>query len=95
LGQQSIGDNLAEDLSLSQLELFRRSAGHAPHRYVLLQRIERAKQGLRDTGHSVLEVGSMPVFRIRAISPARLISLVLLALAVSARYLSRLTGSWR
>jgi AraC family transcriptional regulator len=64
-----IGDNLAEDLSLPQLaavagmsphyfaELFRRSTGHAPHRYVLLQRIERAKQGLRDTGQSVLEVG--------------------------------------
>jgi AraC family transcriptional regulator len=42
-----IGDNLAEDLSLAQLaavagmsphyfaELFRRSTGHAPHRYVL------------------------------------------------------------
>jgi len=64
-----IGDNLAEDLSLAQLaavagmsphyfaELFRRSTGHAPHRYVLLQRIERAKQGLRDTGRSIIEVG--------------------------------------
>jgi AraC family transcriptional regulator len=51
-----IGDNSAEDLSLAQLaavagmsphyfaELFRRSTGHAPHRYVLLERIERAKQ---------------------------------------------------
>ena len=64
-----IGDNLAEDLSLSQLaavagmsphyfaELFRMSTGYAPHRYVLLQRIEQAKQALRDTGRSVLEVG--------------------------------------
>jgi AraC family transcriptional regulator len=64
-----IGDNLAEDLSLSQLaavagmsphyfaELFRMSTGYAPHRYVLLQRIERAKQALRDTGRSVPEVG--------------------------------------
>ena len=50
-----IGDNLAEDLNLSQLaavagmsphyfaELFKKSMGHAPHRYVLLQRIERAQ----------------------------------------------------
>ena len=64
-----IGDNLAEDLSLAQLaavagmsphyfaELFRRSTGYAPHRYVLLERIERAKQGLRDAGHSIIEIG--------------------------------------
>jgi AraC family transcriptional regulator len=64
-----IGDNLAEDLSLAQLaaiagmsphyfaELFKRSTGHAPHRYVLLKRIERAKQGLRDTERSIVEVG--------------------------------------
>jgi AraC family transcriptional regulator len=64
-----IGDNLAEDLSLTQLaalagmsphyfaELFRRSMGCAPHRYVLLQRIERAKQELRDTRYGVIEVG--------------------------------------
>jgi len=64
-----IGDNLAEDLSLTQLaalagmsphyfaELFRRSMGCAPHRYVLLQRIERAKQELRDTPCGVIEVG--------------------------------------
>ncbi|MGB5180724.1 MAG: AraC family transcriptional regulator [Xanthobacteraceae bacterium] len=64
-----IGDNLADDLSLSELaavagmsphyfaEMFRKSTGHAPHRYVLLQRIERAKLGLCDTRCSVLEVG--------------------------------------
>ena len=64
-----IGDNLAEDLSLSELalvagmsphyfaELFRQSTGYAPHRYVLLQRIERAKQGLRDPKCSVIEAG--------------------------------------
>jgi AraC family transcriptional regulator len=64
-----IGDNLPKDLSLSELsavagmsphyfaEMFRRSTGYAPHRYVLLQRIERAKQGLSDTRYSVLEVG--------------------------------------
>jgi AraC family transcriptional regulator len=63
-----IGDNLAEDLSLSQLAavagmsphyfaaLFKMSTGYAPHKYVLLQRIERAKQELRDNRHSVLEV---------------------------------------
>jgi len=64
-----IGDNLAKDLSLTQLaavagmsphyfaELFRRSTGHAPHRYVLLQRMERAKLGLRDIERSVTDVG--------------------------------------
>jgi AraC family transcriptional regulator len=64
-----IADNLPEDLSLAQLaavarmsphyfaELFRQSTGHAPHRYVLLQRIERAKQGLRDPRRSVIDAG--------------------------------------
>jgi len=64
-----IGDNLAEDLSLAELatlagmsphyfsELFRRSMGCAPHRYVLLQRIEHAKQVLRDPTRGILEVG--------------------------------------
>ena len=64
-----IGDNLAEDLSLSQLatvvgmsphyfsELFSKSTGHPPHRFVLLQRIERAKQSLHDRGRSIVEVG--------------------------------------
>jgi AraC family transcriptional regulator len=64
-----IGDNLAKDLSLTQLaalagmsphyfaELFRRSMGCAPHRYVLLQRIERAKQELRETRCGIIEVG--------------------------------------
>lgn len=64
-----IGDNLAADLSLTDLaavagmsphyfsELFRQSTGHAPHRYVLMQRIERAKQGLCDVRYSVIEAG--------------------------------------
>lgn len=64
-----IADNLAEDLSLSQLaavagmsphyfaEMFRQSTGRAPHQYVLLQRIERAKQSLRDPRRSVIEAG--------------------------------------
>jgi len=64
-----IGDNLTEDLSLSQLaalagmsphyfaELFGRSTGCAPHRYVLLQRIERAKQALQDSSRTVIEAG--------------------------------------
>src|SRR5262249_22996075 len=63
-----IGDNFAEDLSLSQLaavagmsphyfaQLFKMSTGYAPHKYVLLQRIERAKQELRDSQHNILEV---------------------------------------
>jgi AraC family transcriptional regulator len=36
--------------------LFKRSTGLSPHRYVLLQRIRRAEQLLRDTRLSVLEV---------------------------------------
>lgn len=64
-----IADNLAENLSLSQLasvagmsphyfsELFRQSTGRAPHNYVLLQRIERVKQQLRDPKRSIIEAG--------------------------------------
>jgi len=64
-----IGDNLAEGLSLEQLaavagmsshyfaELFKKSTGHAPHQYVLLQRIERAKENLRVAGRSVIQAG--------------------------------------
>jgi AraC family transcriptional regulator len=64
-----VGDNLTEDVSLSQLaaltgmsphyfaELFRQSMGCPPHRYVLLQRIERAKQALRDPTCSVIRAG--------------------------------------
>jgi AraC family transcriptional regulator len=64
-----IGDNLARELSLTQLaavagmsphyfaELFKRSTGYAPHRYILLHRIERAKQDLRNAGRSIIEVG--------------------------------------
>jgi AraC family transcriptional regulator len=64
-----IADNLDENISLSQLAaiagmsphyfsaLFKRSTGRAPHQYVLLQRIERAKQGLRDPKHSIIDAG--------------------------------------
>jgi AraC family transcriptional regulator len=65
-----IGENLAQEaLSLTQLaavagmsphyfaELFRQSTGYAPHRYVLLQRIERAKQSLREPTGSIIEAG--------------------------------------
>jgi AraC family transcriptional regulator len=64
-----IADNLAENLSLSQLsqvagmsphyfsELFKQSTGRAPHSYVLWQRIERAKRQLRDRKLSVIEAG--------------------------------------
>jgi AraC family transcriptional regulator len=60
---------LAKDLSLPELaavagmsphyfaETFKRSTGYAPHRCVLLQRIELAKRGLSDTKWSVIEVG--------------------------------------
>ncbi|HEX8896373.1 MAG TPA: helix-turn-helix domain-containing protein [Terriglobales bacterium] len=62
-----IGDNLTEDLSLTQLaalsglsphyfaELFKQSMGCPPHRFVLLQKIERAKQTLRDPTRSITE----------------------------------------
>jgi len=64
-----IGENLANDLSLSQLagvagmsphyfaELFRKSTGHTPHQYVLSQRIELAKQGLHDPGRNIIDAG--------------------------------------
>lgn len=64
-----IEENLAEDLSLSQLaglagmsphyfsELFKQSTGRAPHSYVLWQRIERAKQQLMNPERSVIEAG--------------------------------------
>ena len=64
-----IGDNLADDLSLSQLAavagmsphyfagLFSKSTGHPPHRFVLLQRIELAKQSLRNPRRSIIEIG--------------------------------------
>ena len=60
---------LDENISLAQLaaiagmsphyfsELFKRSTGHAPHNYVLMQRIERAKQQLRDPKRSIISAG--------------------------------------
>jgi AraC family transcriptional regulator len=38
-------------------ELFRRSVGRPPHQYVLMQRIERAKEALRNPKRSVFEAG--------------------------------------
>ncbi len=64
-----IADSLEENISLSQLaaiagmsphyfsELFKQSTGRAPHSYVLLQRIERAKQQLRDPKRSIIDAG--------------------------------------
>jgi AraC family transcriptional regulator len=64
-----IGDNLAKDVSLSELaavagmsphyfaEIFKNSTGYAPHRYLLLQRIELAKRELSDAKWSIVEVG--------------------------------------
>lgn len=62
-----IGDNLDEDLSLSALaeiagmnlfyfaRLFKQSTGTSPHQYVLDQRIQRAKQLLRNSPITILE----------------------------------------
>jgi AraC family transcriptional regulator len=64
-----IGDNLAEDVSLGQLaavvdmsphyfaELFKKSTGQTPHQYILLRRIERAKNKIADANGSIIEVG--------------------------------------
>src|SRR5262249_43238101 len=64
-----IGDNLDEDLGLADLaalagmsphyfaELFKTSTGLPPHRFVLRQRIQRAKELLLDPSLSVLDVG--------------------------------------
>jgi len=64
-----IGDNLAEDLSLGQLaavvdmsphyfaELFKKSTGQTPHQYMLLRRIERAKNNIAHTRYSIIEAG--------------------------------------
>jgi AraC family transcriptional regulator len=64
-----IDENLSSDLTLAQLatiagmsphyfaELFRQSTGRAPHQFVLLRRIDLAKQRLRDPRRSVMEAG--------------------------------------
>ena len=62
-----IAASVEEDISLAQLsaiagmsphyflELFKQSTGCTPHSYVLLQRIERAKQRLRDPACSIID----------------------------------------
>jgi len=64
-----ISDNLESDISLLDIatvagmsphyfsELFKQSMGRSPHNYVLLQRVERAKQLLRDPKCSIIEAG--------------------------------------
>ena len=64
-----IADNLEADLSLSQLstiagmsphyfsELFKQSTGLSPHRYVLRQKIERAKEHLCNPRLTLIEAG--------------------------------------
>jgi|tagenome__1003787_1003787.scaffolds.fasta_scaffold20873265_2 AraC family transcriptional regulator len=62
-----IAENLDENITLSQLaniagmsshyfsELFKQSTGHAPHHYVLLKRIERAKEYLSSPRLSITD----------------------------------------
>jgi AraC family transcriptional regulator len=62
-----ISDSLKDNLSLSQLaaiagmsphyfsQLFKQSTGQTPHNYVLIQRIKRAKQQLRDPRSSIID----------------------------------------
>jgi AraC family transcriptional regulator len=38
-------------------ELFRQSTGKAPHRYVLLRRIDRAKEYLGDPRRTIIQAG--------------------------------------
>jgi len=69
-----IGENLAEDVSLSDLaelagmsahhfaELFKRSMNCTPHRYVMQERIERAKIALRDSRCTVLDAAVISGF---------------------------------
>ena len=64
-----IACNLAESVSLMQLaaiagmsphyfsELFKQSTGRSPYNYVLMQRIERAKQELRNPRCSIIDAG--------------------------------------
>ena len=64
-----IGQSLDTNIQLSLLssiagmsphyfsELFKQSTGHTPHSYILQQRIERAKQSLRDPRRSILDAG--------------------------------------
>ena len=64
-----VASSLDTTISLSQLaaiagmsphyfsELFKQSTGRTPHHYVLTQRIERAKQALRDPKRSVIDAG--------------------------------------
>jgi AraC family transcriptional regulator len=67
--------HLAENPGLSQIaavagmsphyfsELFKQSTGHPPHEYILMQRIERAKQWLRDPECSIIKAGLNAGFR--------------------------------
>jgi AraC-like DNA-binding protein len=69
-----ISANLSEDIRLSELartagmsphyfsELFKQTTGLSPHQYVLRQKIERAKQHLRDPRANVIEASAMTGF---------------------------------
>jgi AraC family transcriptional regulator len=62
-----IASSLDKNISLAELaaiagmsphyfaELFKQSTGRSPHSYILLQRIERAKEGLRNPTRSILD----------------------------------------
>jgi AraC family transcriptional regulator len=69
-----INANLSEDIRLSELartagmsshyfsELFKQTTGVSPHQYVVQQKIERAKEHLRDPNANVIEASAMTGF---------------------------------
>lgn len=70
-----IAENLESNIRLSQLsmvakmsphyfsELFKQSTGFSPHQYILLQRIERAKEQLRNPRLNIFDTGLNAGFR--------------------------------
>jgi AraC family transcriptional regulator len=66
LGETIRVDGLAEAVQLSPFHfarMFKQSTGQSPHLYVLMQRIERAKELLADTDMALIDVAAEVGFR--------------------------------